>query len=420
MRGVSLSVCLLIASVGVAAPAGFVKTTIPLNGLPVGLAFDNGGTLYALEGASFGDNVATLRVIHTDGTFGGSFPVAGDDTSNFFVGSMAYDAVGNRLLVSDNTADGRLYAISKTGEQQTIAHDVAGIAGIAVRESGEIFVSTSPFGVPGEVLQVNRATGGTTSVLAGLGFGAGLAFDSLGNLIVQDSNTTTFQGRLQQLPMMSSGSGLTIGAAVPLLDGMQSAAGLVMTDDDAIFTTGAGGLFEVVGTPLAEKLFDTNGTASQFATAIAFDAGTQPFEPFAGPNGGRLAYMADFGFASQDSFITLLTPAEPGDYNADGHVDANDYSVWRAAFGTGNPAADGNRDGMVDAADYVLWRPHLVTQSVGSAGSSVPEPMLLTLVILPFLAIQLLGRFRQTRAAGKGLRSTPSTWPLARDKRRRS
>lgn len=121
MRGVSLSVCLLIASVGVAAPAGFVKTTIPLNGLPVGLAFDNGGTLYALEGASFGDNVATLRVIHTDGTFGGSFPVAGDDTSNFFVGSMAYDAVGNRLLVSDNTADGRLYAISKTGEQRTIA-----------------------------------------------------------------------------------------------------------------------------------------------------------------------------------------------------------------------------------------------------------------------------------------------------------
>ena len=148
MRGVSLSVCLLIASVGVAAPAGFVKTTISLNGSPVGLAFDDDGTLYALEGASFGDNEATLRVIHANGTFGESFPVTGDDSSNFFVGSMAYDAVGDRLLVSDNTADGRLYAISKTGEQQTIAQNVAGIAGIAVRESGEIFVSTSPFGVP--------------------------------------------------------------------------------------------------------------------------------------------------------------------------------------------------------------------------------------------------------------------------------
>ena len=38
------------------SPPGFVKTTIPLNAPPVGLAFDAGGSLFALEGAPFGDN----------------------------------------------------------------------------------------------------------------------------------------------------------------------------------------------------------------------------------------------------------------------------------------------------------------------------------------------------------------------------
>ena len=154
-----------------------MKSTIPLAAPPVGLAFDADGVLYALEGAAFGDNEATLRVIQPDGTFGGSFPVVGDDPSNFFVGGMAYDPVGDRLLVTDNTADGRLYAVDKAGAKQTIGMGIAGIAGVAVRSTGEIFVSTSPFGSNGAVLQVDRTTGVATPVLGGLGYGAGLAFD---------------------------------------------------------------------------------------------------------------------------------------------------------------------------------------------------------------------------------------------------
>ena len=158
---------------------------------------------------------------------------------------------------------------------------------------------------------------------------------------MQDANTTTFHGRLQRLPMTESAGVLTIGSPEPLLAGMQSSAGVAVVGND-IYTTGNGGLFHVAGAPPAETPFDSNGNMFQFATAIAFDPGSQPFEGFAGPGGGRLAYMADFGFAMQDSFITLLTPAEPGDYNADGHVDANDYTVWRGAYGTNNLSADGN------------------------------------------------------------------------------
>ena len=46
-----------------------------------------------------------------------------------------------------------------------------------------------------------------------------------------------------------------------------------------------------------------------------------------------------------------------GDYDRDGDVDAADYNVWQADFGsTMNLAADGNKNSDIDAADYVVWR----------------------------------------------------------------
>src|SRR5215207_9938178 len=120
MRTLSLCIFLFATSVAIATPRGFVKTTIPLNAPPVGLAFDSGGVLYALEGASFGSNVATMRTILPNGSFGASFPVIGDDSTNFFAGSMAYDSVGDRLLITDNVGEGRLYAVEKAGTKQTL------------------------------------------------------------------------------------------------------------------------------------------------------------------------------------------------------------------------------------------------------------------------------------------------------------
>ena len=372
----------LIAGIARATPPGFVKTTIALNAPPVGLAFDVDGVLYALEGAAFGDNEATLREFQPDGTSSGSFPILGADPSNFFAGSMTYDPISDGLLISDNTGAGHLYAVSKTGEQQTLASNILNIAGVAVRETGEIFVSTSA-NAAGEVLQVNRTTGATNPVLTGLGYGAGIAFDSNNNLIVQDANATTFAGRLQRLPMTSDEAGVVIGTAEPLLDGMVSSAGLIAIGANEFYTTGAGGLYHVPGPPFSELNFDSNGSSSQFATAIAFDSGADQFLPFAGADGGRLAYMADFGFAMQDSFITILTPAEPGDYNADGQVTQADYIVWRGAFGTTSAAADGNGDGRVDAADFVLWRNHLdLFATSAHAENAVPEAASVTLFLV--------------------------------------
>jgi len=49
-----------------------------------------------------------------------------------------------------------------------------------------------------------------------------------------------------------------------------------------------------------------------------------------------------------------------GDYDIDGDVDENDYTVWKQTFGSNLMlAADGNKNGIVDAGDYNIWRDNL-------------------------------------------------------------
>ena len=51
-----------------------------------------------------------------------------------------------------------------------------------------------------------------------------------------------------------------------------------------------------------------------------------------------------------------------GDYRHDMAVNGLDYSTWKASFdSTTNLAADGNANGRVDAADYTVWRDQVGT-----------------------------------------------------------
>jgi hypothetical protein len=96
------------------------------------------------------------------------------------------------------------------------------------------------------------------------------------------------------------------------------------------------------------------------------------------------------------AFTLYGTPILAGDYDGNGTVGPEDYSVWKSSFGsTENLAADGNSDGIVDAADYGVWR-HYLGQAAGSgaalpsAGSlpvGVPEPRAAILLGIGTLAL---------------------------------
>jgi autotransporter-associated beta strand protein len=75
-----------------------------------------------------------------------------------------------------------------------------------------------------------------------------------------------------------------------------------------------------------------------------------------------------------------------GDYHRDGVVNADDYAVWRAAFGQTTDAgsgADGDGNGTIDAADYVVWRRQIsASESGGSiSANAVPEPAAVALLV---------------------------------------
>jgi autotransporter-associated beta strand protein len=100
---------------------------------------------------------------------------------------------------------------------------------------------------------------------------------------------------------------------------------------------------------------------------------------------GTLDLVGDasgFTLLSSSGGLALYFGALPaGDYDQNGTVEAADYDVWKAAYGTATAmgtGADGNGDGIVDAGDFTIWRDNLgatvFTEGAGGSSLSVPEP----------------------------------------------
>jgi hypothetical protein len=89
---------------------------------------------------------------------------------------------------------------------------------------------------------------------------------------------------------------------------------------------------------------------------------------------GAYAYVAKF---RDDGAVS-----PPGDFDADGTVNAADYVVWRNGFGT-----------TYTEADYGVWRAHF-SQSAGSGASqaSVPEPPSAVLCVIALAALRYARR----------------------------
>jgi len=78
------------------------------------------------------------------------------------------------------------------------------------------------------------------------------------------------------------------------------------------------------------------------------------------------------------SFLVVPIPSSAdfnADFNNDGHVDADDYTIWENNFGrtdATHSTGDANADGVVDAADYTIWV-NSFGQSVNGGSGAVEE-----------------------------------------------
>ncbi|TWT72700.1 Zinc carboxypeptidase [Posidoniimonas polymericola] len=113
-----------------------------------------------------------------------------------------------------------------------------------------------------------------------------------------------------------------------------------------------------------------------------------------------LGLGANFGV----SFYNAWAPGVPGDFNADGLVDAADYTVWRDSYGAVGAAlpADANSDQVVDAADLESWRANFgVTATTPTVAVPTPNAATCLTVLAAVGAAAPLLRIRFGFAAGR-------------------
>jgi hypothetical protein len=151
----------------------------------------------------------------------------------------------------------------------------------------------------------------------------------------------------------------------------------------------------LVGTYAGETLNLTFSVFDAEGDQIGNSATAVDSSPLAGTYFGyrnRIAGADHQLEVSYDHFRLAAPPELLGDFNADGKVNASDYTVWRNNLGTGvNLSGNGNEigasAGVVDWADYVLWKSQYGQTVSGAGGLAVPEPSLRA-----FLLVALVGR----------------------------
>lgn len=159
---------------------------------------------------------------------------------------------------------------------------------------------------------------------------------------------------------------------------------------------------------LSLAIFDTDGAtllgesaggAAGVTETVAGLSLAQPGTYYARVRGPLEAIGQVTQFYQLDLAASAFVVPLEGDFNADGLVDAADYTLWRdtldlpvAPF-TG---ADHSGNGTIDNADYTLWLANF-GQTLGGGSLAVPEPMTAVLCLLGVAYPSLVGR-RSRRA----------------------
>lgn len=168
----------------------------------------------------------------------------------------------------------------------------------------------------------------------------------------------------------------SIGPEITSLTGLQ---GSPWATDDPLWSNGvtvASGSFAVGATPAFGS--DLDSFSGSLLTSIG-DINTP---------GDR---TLDVAFTTL-VVTNLVFGTATGDYNADGVVDAADYTVWRDTQGqsvTPLTGADGDGNGLIEVNDRLIWANNYGSTAAVASALAVPEPgtaMPLLTALLAFAA----------------------------------
>jgi hypothetical protein len=175
---------------------------------------------------------------------------------------------------------------------------------------------------------------------------------------------------------------LTFSFAFPdTVLGLFDSSGTALVVNDDAGDEGASEIDRDLGSD--EPLFPGEIFGSAVRAVIPSDGvyylGVTGFEDddFTGEHGEFGIYALLVGVASLDEDPEPL----PGDFNADGTVDAADYVVWRK-----------NEGGQFDENDYLDWRTNFHRSTGAGALASVPEPGALIALLASAALVMLLSR----------------------------
>ena len=117
----------------------------------------------------------------------------------------------------------------------------------------------------------------------------------------------------------------------------------------------------------------------------------------------------DYSDVNNNSFAIIAAATTPGDYNADGVVDAADYTVWREHLGESFTLPNESATpGTVTVEDYGIWKSQFGVANASATYAEitqVPEQsgIWLLCIAIPLIALHyrwLAGRRRALRQCG--------------------
>lgn len=299
---------LLTASPAAAIPVapGYTVTTIATDERAVGDVIVVGGVVFVGQGDS---GAGTQSVVRIDG---GTTTVLAEGFNA--LGGFVYDAVNDRLIVSDNggnipgavTGDtvygiDSPFAVAPTvvtaaSVELLASGSVPGAADVALDPTdptrNTLFISDTSEAFPptGLLLEADLSLSTASVIQSGLAFSAGLATDS--DTLYFGQALLDFSGEVSTVPLSSPGDPLAV-----LATGLPGQFDLELGTGDTVLAT-AGGELVAISTITGD--FTTLATGFGFATTFGVD--------------GEVLYALDgFPAGGDENLIWVFTPVpEPG------------------------------------------------------------------------------------------------------------